>query len=54
MFIGQATGLGFVYSKCPLIGYNIEQAANTYYNLNACNKALIKISKAKLEQLRLA
>ncbi len=31
---------------------DIDQTANTY-NLNACNKVLIKTSKAKLKQLRL-
>ncbi len=34
-------------------GNNIDQTANTY-NLNACNEALIKTSKAKPKQLRLA
>ncbi len=36
-----------------LSGNNIEQTANTY-KLNTCNKALIKTSDAKYNQLRLA
>jgi hypothetical protein len=39
--------------KRGVSGNAIEQTANTY-NLNACSKALIKASKAKLLQLRLA
>jgi hypothetical protein len=36
-----------------LSGSDIDQTANTY-NLNACNKSMIKTSKSKLKQLRLA
>jgi hypothetical protein len=35
------------------MGKDIDQTANTF-NLNACNKALYKTSKAKHQQLRLA
>ena len=35
------------------MGNDIKQTANTYA-LNACNKARIKTSKAKLKQLRQA
>jgi hypothetical protein len=43
--------LKYNYLLEDVLGKDIEQTANTY-NLNACTKALIKISKAELKQLR--
>jgi hypothetical protein len=53
--VAQAKMVGSnVYCKQIVVpGNDIEQTANTY-NLNTFNKVLIKTSKAKLKQLRLA
>ncbi len=52
------TSISIPHYSFPLLillisGNGIEQTANTY-NLNGCNKAAIKTSKARLKQLKLA